>query len=127
MGGYQNYGPFLGTLNIRGRIIIGIQKGTIILTTNHMHLKPSYSLLARNQFDSDSQVLSNPETIDCLYDHVFEQPRQSSLLRGTIPRPAERNNKCQKGYGITKALAGMDPRICKRRLELNCRHLYAKP
>ena len=36
MGGCQNYGPFLGTLNIRGRIIIGIQKGTIILTTTHM-------------------------------------------------------------------------------------------
>ena len=37
MGGCQNHGPFLGTLNIRCRIIIGIQKGTIILTTtNHM-------------------------------------------------------------------------------------------
>ena len=30
MVGCQNYGPFLGTLNIRGRIIIGTQKGTII-------------------------------------------------------------------------------------------------
>ena len=36
MGGCQNYGPFLGTPNIRGRIIVGIQKGTIILTTNHI-------------------------------------------------------------------------------------------
>ena len=36
MGGCQNDGPFLGTLNIRGRIMIGIQKGTIILTTNHI-------------------------------------------------------------------------------------------
>ena len=27
--------PFWGTLNIRGRIIIGTQKGTIILTTTH--------------------------------------------------------------------------------------------
>ena len=36
MGGCQNYGPFLGALNIRCRIIIGIQKGTIILTTTHM-------------------------------------------------------------------------------------------
>ena len=32
----QNYGPFLGTLNIRCRTIIGIQKGTIILTITHM-------------------------------------------------------------------------------------------
>ena len=38
MGGCQNYGPFLGTLNIRGRIVIGIQKGTIILTTNHIYI-----------------------------------------------------------------------------------------
>ena len=27
MGGCQNYGPLLGTLNIRGRIIIGTKKG----------------------------------------------------------------------------------------------------
>ena len=39
MGGCQNYGPFLGTLNIRCRIIIGTQKGTIILTTTHMELR----------------------------------------------------------------------------------------
>ena len=38
MGGCQNYGPFLGTLNIRCRIIIGIQKGTRILTTTHTHI-----------------------------------------------------------------------------------------
>ena len=30
MGSCQNYGPFLGTLNIRCRIIIRTQKGTII-------------------------------------------------------------------------------------------------
>ena len=36
MGGRQHYGPFLGTLNIRGRIIIGTPKGTIILTTTQM-------------------------------------------------------------------------------------------
>ena len=37
LGGCQNYGPFLGTLNIRCRIIIGTQKGTIILTTTHLY------------------------------------------------------------------------------------------
>ena len=36
MGGYQNSGPFLGTLNIRCRIIVGTQKRAIILTTTHM-------------------------------------------------------------------------------------------
>ena len=39
MGGCQNYGPFLITLNIRCRIRIGIQKGTIILMTTHMRFK----------------------------------------------------------------------------------------
>ena len=38
MGGCQNYCPFLGTLNIRGHIIIGTQKGTIILTTTHIYI-----------------------------------------------------------------------------------------
>ena len=36
MVGCQYYGPLLGTLDIGGRIIIGIQKGTIILTTTHI-------------------------------------------------------------------------------------------
>ena len=36
MGGCQNYDPFLGTLIIRCRIVIGIQQGTIILTTTHI-------------------------------------------------------------------------------------------
>ena len=36
MGGCQNCDLFLGTLNTRCRIIIGIQKGTIIMTTTHM-------------------------------------------------------------------------------------------
>ena len=38
LGGCQNYGPFLATLNIRCRIMTGIQKRTIILTTTHMVL-----------------------------------------------------------------------------------------
>ena len=33
----QNYGPFLGTQTIRCCIILGTQKGTIKLTTTHMH------------------------------------------------------------------------------------------
>ena len=36
LGGCQNYGPFLGTLDVRCRTIIGTQKGTIILTTTHL-------------------------------------------------------------------------------------------
>ena len=44
MGGCQNYGPFLGTLIIRGRIIIGTQKGAIILTTTHIAQIPTTTL-----------------------------------------------------------------------------------
>ena len=36
LGGCQNYGPVLCTLNIRCRIIIRTQKGTIILTSTHL-------------------------------------------------------------------------------------------
>ena len=39
LGSCQNYGPFLGTLNNRVRIIIGTQKGTIILTTAHLRVE----------------------------------------------------------------------------------------
>ena len=41
MGGCQNYGSFLGTLNIRCRIIVRTQKGTLILTTTHMIVRGS--------------------------------------------------------------------------------------
>ena len=47
MGGCQNYGPFLGTLNIRCRIRKGIQKGTIILTTTHILLRKGGKHLER--------------------------------------------------------------------------------
>ena len=35
-GGCQNYGPLLGPLNTSCRIILRIQKGTIMLTTTHV-------------------------------------------------------------------------------------------
>ena len=37
--------PFLGALNIRCRIIIGIQKGPIILTTTHVLVTNSQNLI----------------------------------------------------------------------------------
>ena len=48
--GCQNYGPFLGAPDIGCRIIIGIQKGTIILTTTHVQctdLVSNYGVCAR--------------------------------------------------------------------------------
>ena len=42
MGGCQNYGPLLGPLSTRCRIVSKIQKATIILTTTHIH-KPGLS------------------------------------------------------------------------------------
>ena len=38
MRGCQNYGPFLGTLNIRCRIIIRNPEGTLILITTHIYI-----------------------------------------------------------------------------------------
>ena len=36
MAGCQNYGPLLGPLTTRCRLIIGPKKGTIVLTTTHI-------------------------------------------------------------------------------------------
>ena len=52
----KNYGPFLGTLNIRCRIIIGTQKGTIILTTTHMYM---YSGSYRRGFQTGSREITD--------------------------------------------------------------------
>ena len=45
MGGCQNYGPFWGTLNIRCRLIIRIQKGTIILSKEIAGFHSSQNIL----------------------------------------------------------------------------------
>ena len=55
-GGCQNHNPFWGTLNIRCRSIIRIQRGTIILTTTHMGLDGSQ---AASYDAEDSNVLSS--------------------------------------------------------------------
>ena len=47
--------PFLGTLNVRCRIIIGIQKGIIVLTTTHMEMAGRFlmgSCPSQKQFSS---------------------------------------------------------------------------
>ena len=48
MGGCQNFGPFLGTLHIRCRIILGIQRGTRILTTTHMDSRKGVRILGNS-------------------------------------------------------------------------------
>ena len=46
VGGCLNYDPFLGSLNIRCRLRIGIQTGSIILTTTHVGIVFPHSLLS---------------------------------------------------------------------------------
>ena len=48
VGGCQNYDPFWGTLNIRCRILIGTQKGTIILTTTLVNNRTYQEARARH-------------------------------------------------------------------------------
>ena len=50
VGGCQNYGPFLGTLNNRCRSIIGTQKGALILTTTHVALWDKFEKDGRGDF-----------------------------------------------------------------------------
>ena len=60
MGGCQNYGRCLGTLNIRWRILVRTQKGTIILTTTHMSLNgPEFVLMGFNGPPWFQAVLEN--------------------------------------------------------------------
>ena len=57
--------PFLGTLNIRCRIIIGIQKGTIILKTTHITaflFGPSQISGPLQRQASNLKDLHNPQT-----------------------------------------------------------------
>ena len=68
MGSCQNYGPFLGTLNIRCRIIIGIQKGTIILTTTQILY--DYQVLGPRRWGSTPR-----STV------LWLHPRKASILR----------------------------------------------
>ena len=50
MGRCQDYGPFLDPYYIRCRIIIGIQKGTVILTTTQMVGPTATAFKAESQF-----------------------------------------------------------------------------
>ena len=59
MGGCQNCDPFLGTLNIRCRIIL--QRGTIILTTAHMRDDRCVGLVMRIRAALSLHCLHNGE------------------------------------------------------------------
>ena len=68
MGGCQNHGPLLGTLNNRCRIIIGTQKGTLILTTSHIGTldplgTPQGPVLGRLEVKSGHASKPSPGTV----------------------------------------------------------------
>ena len=73
--------PFLGTLNNRCRIIIGTQKGTIILTTTHFALRyraGDFQFLGAPKFGPCGQLL-------CVCFLGFGVPYFNTfLLKGTI-------------------------------------------
>ena len=71
MGGCQNYGPRLGTLNTRCRIIIGMQKGTIILTTTPIiTFDPTWPKIPTAQpLQDQPRVLSLQATLICRLRH----------------------------------------------------------
>ena len=81
MGSCQNYDPFLGTLNIRGRIIIGIQKGAIILTTTLI------SFLRRLADNAQAIHLSGVLLLPTLNPHkLAEDPIETTEIRRTLGR-----------------------------------------
>ena len=75
MGGCQNYGPFLGTLNNRCRIIIGTQKGTIVLTTTH--IKDLSGMIG-----SFSSPYTGAQSLNLLALNDTKQPSGHRFLKG---------------------------------------------
>ena len=74
MGDCQNYGPFLGPLNIRGRIIIGTQKLTTIFTIPHMC--PQFFVVQT----STSFEVARVACIDATHAATIEDAAPSSVL-----------------------------------------------
>ena len=60
MGSCPNYGPVLGALNNRCRIILRTQKGTIILTTTHMCLSTELAILT---LDGPNLEMKKPKAV----------------------------------------------------------------
>ena len=81
MGGCQNCGPFLGTLNIRCRIIIGIQKGTIILTTTHMEEPPPEKGLTLGHLVEGRPTLANRTSVKAVPRVKSTQVKQAEIER----------------------------------------------
>ena len=63
MGGCQNYGRKLGALNIGSRIIVGIQKETIILRATHI------------RFSCPGLELHISEMLTCLQEKCRDFPK----------------------------------------------------
>ena len=76
MGSCQNYGPFLGTLNIRCCIIIGVQKGNRIMTTIHIGFGVSGS--GSRVWDLEFKI--GDKGIDWDYIGVMEKKIETTTL-----------------------------------------------
>ena len=88
MGGCQNYGPFLGTLNIRCCIKIGTQKGAIILTTTLMFSHVSMS--------ASSRQLLKSSCVDASFSLVNFLHLCQVGTRGSKPAWEPRKNRASK-------------------------------
>ena len=78
MGTCQNYGPFLGTINIRCRIIISTQKGTLILTTTHKNHRKLLNLRPR-RFQAKASI------IQAYLLNLYTTPPKNSHTRCKTP------------------------------------------
>ena len=70
-GGFQDYGPFLGTLNIRCRIRVGIQKGSIILITTHIGFLQGHDTCPFEE-GSETKVLGIRKPYSWLYIYIYK-------------------------------------------------------
>ena len=107
MGGCQKYDPFWGTLNNTCRIIIGIQRGTIILTTTHINYQGTCNpilvtqLMAQEHgnFDTRSWTQDDTGKIKGSFFRIQGCRMFPSILSSvTIPRVSTLG---QLGFGMT--------------------------
>ena len=87
MGSCQNYGPFLGTLNIRYRIILGTQRGTLILTTTHMGGYQNYGPFLGPCYNTAPNILGYPNRGPNFDNHPYAGGRILKLKAELRPLP----------------------------------------
>ena len=130
IGWLSNYGPFLGTLNIRFRIITSTQKGTLILTTTHLGLIPSSHQRAS---ECQSTCMLEAPTSICFWARLatkttlrIPSPRRLNLNDGHFMNTLHSVTSSPPDFGVGVFLAKPTTRPSSRIAPASSKHLTAQ-